>query len=368
MRAGRSKKALWMAGLVSIAVVAIASATLCLTSGCSSAGYLAQSVSGHLAILNAAKPVAAWEANPATPERLRTRLALSQQMRAFAVTDLALPDNDSYRRYADLNRSAAVWNVVAAPELSLKLKTWCFPVVGCVAYRGYFDRAEAEAFAATLREQGMEVRVYGVPAYSTLGRLPGAYFADPLLSTFIAYPEVELARLMFHELSHQVAFASGDTMFNESFATSVERFGSRRWLDAHASPQARADYLALDARRKDFRALTAGTRDALDALYKSDASDDEKRSAKAALMQRLRDDYAALRDGAWQGYAGYDAWIANANNASLGVLAAYTELVPAFDKLFEQQGRDPTRFYAQVKRLADLPKDERRAKLATLAP
>ncbi len=368
MRAGRAKKALWMTGLVTLAVVAIASATLCLASGCSSAGYLAQSVGGHLAILNAAKPVTEWEADPATPEKLRTRLELSQQMRAFAVTDLALPDNDSYRRYAHLKRSAAVWNVVAAPELSLKLQTWCFPVVGCVAYRGYFDRAEAEAFAATLREQGMEVRVYGVPAYSTLGRLPGAYFADPLLSTFIEYPEVELARLMFHELSHQVAFASGDTMFNESFATTVERIGSQRWMDGHASPQARADYLAFDARRRGLRALTAGTRDALDALYKSDASDADKRSAKVALMQHLREDYAALRDGPWKGYAGYDAWIANANNASLGVLAAYTELVPAFDKLFEQQGSDPARFYAQVKRLADLPKDERRAKLATLDP
>ena len=357
-----------MAGLATLAVVAIAGATLCLTSGCSSAGYLAQSVGGHLAILNAAKPVAEWEADPATPEKLRNRLALSQQMRDFAVTDLALPDNDSYRRYADLKRSAAVWNVVAAPELSLKLQTWCFPVVGCVGYRGYFDRAEAEAFAATLREQGMEVRVYGVPAYSTLGRLPGEYFADPLLSTFIDYPEVELARLMFHELSHQVAYASGDTMFNESFATTVERFGSQRWMDARASPQARADYLAFDARRRDFRALTTGTRDALDALYKSDASDADKRAGKAALMQRLRDDYAALRDGPWKGYAGYDAWFANANNASLGVLAAYTELVPAFERLFEQQGAIRRASTREVKRLADLPKDERRAKLATLAP
>ncbi len=357
------KKILWMAGFASLAVIVLAGATLCLTSGCSSAGYLAQSVGGHLAILNAAKPVAEWEADPATPEKLRTRLELSQQMRAFAVTDLALPDNDSYRRYAELKRSAAVWNVVAAPELSLKLQTWCFPVVGCVAYRGYFDRAEAEAFAATLRDKGMEVRVYGVPAYSTLGRLPGAYFADPLLSTFINFPEVELARLMFHELSHQVAFASGDTMFNESFATTVERFGSERWMTERAGPEARAEYLAFDARRRDFRALTTRTRDALDALYKSDASDADKRAGKAALMQRMREDYAALRDGAWQGYAGYDAWFANPNNASLGVLAAYTELVPEFDRLFEQQGRDPSRFYAEVKRLADLPKDERRAKL-----
>lgn len=353
-----------MAGVATLGVVLLAGVVLCASSGCSSAGYLAQSVEGHLAILNAARPVADWESDPAAPPKLRARLALSQQMRDFAVSELALPDNASYRRYADLKRDAAVWNVVAAPELSLKLENWCFPVVGCVGYRGYFDRKEAEAFAAQLRDKGLEVRVYGVPAYSTLGRLPGAYFADPLLSTFINYPEVELARLMFHELSHQVAFASGDTMFNESFATTVERFGSDRWMAEKASPEARAEYLAFDARRRDFRALTMRARDALDALYRSDASEDDKRAGKARVMQRMRDEYATLRDGPWQGYAGYDAWFASANNASLGVLAAYTELVPAFERIFEQQGRDPARFYAEVRRMADLPKDERRAKLA----
>ena len=358
-------KALWVAGLAALAVIGLAGAALCLASGCSSAGYLAQSVGGHLAILDAARPVADWEADPATPEALRARLVLSQQMRDFAVAELALPDNDSYRRYADLKRGAAVWNVAAAPELSLKLETWCFPVVGCVGYRGYFDREAAEAFARGLRGQGLEVRVYGVPAYSTLGRLPGAYFADPLLSTFVNYPEVELARLMFHELSHQVVYAGGDTMFNESFATTVERFGSERWMAERSSPEARAEYLAFDARRQDFRALTGRTRDALDALYKSDASDADKRAGKAALMRHMRDEYATLRDGAWHGYAGYDAWFASANNASFGVLAAYTELVPAFERLFEQRGRDPARFYDAVKRLADLPKDERRAKLAS---
>lgn len=353
-----------MAGVATLGVVLLAGVVLCASSGCSSAGYLAQSVEGHLAILNAARPVADWESDPAAPPKLRARLALSQQMRDFAVSELALPDNASYRRYADLKRDAAVWNVVAAPELSLKLENWCFPVVGCVGYRGYFDRKEAEAFAAQLRDKGLEVRVYGVPAYSTLGRLPGAYFADPLLSTFINYPEVELARLMFHELSHQVAFASGDTMFNESFATTVERFGSDRWMAEKASPEARAEYLAFDARRRDFRALTMRARDALDALYRSDVSEDDKRAGKARVMQRMRDEYATLRDGPWQGYAGYDAWFASANNASLGVLAAYTELVPAFERVFEQQGRDPARFYAEVRRMADLPKDERRAKLA----
>ena len=202
----RLKRILLVAGLATLAAAVTAVSALCLSSGCGSLGYFAQSVGGHMSLLGAARPVPEWVADSTTPPALRHRLELSQQMRDFAVDALALPDNDSYRRYAELHRGAAVWNVVAAPELSLTLETWCFPVVGCVGYRGYFDRADAEAFAETLRAQGSEVNVYGVPAYSTLGRLPGAYFADPLLSTFINYPEVELARLIFHELAHQVAY------------------------------------------------------------------------------------------------------------------------------------------------------------------
>ena len=170
----RAERALWMAGLLMVVGAALVAATACLTSGCSSLGYYAQSVDGHLKLLNAARPVPDWVADPQTPDALRQRLELSQQMRNFAVNELALPDNASYRRYAELHRNAAVWNVVAAPELGLTLKTWCFPVVGCVGYRGYFDRAEAEALALQLRAEGLEVNVYGVPAYSTLGRLPGA--------------------------------------------------------------------------------------------------------------------------------------------------------------------------------------------------
>ena len=362
MRKGWKKK-LCVAGFATLAIAALATTTVCLTSGCGSLAYLAQSANGHLSLLSAARPVPEWLTDSATPPALRERLVLSQQMRDFAVDTLALPDNASYRRYAELHRGAAEWNVVAAPELSLTLETWCFPVVGCVGYRGYFNRADADALAETLRARGLEVNVYGVPAYSTLGRLPGAYFADPLLSTFINYPEVELARMIFHELAHQVAFASGDTMFNESFATAVERIGSRRWMAERAGVAAVADYQAFDARRQDFRALTTRTREALEALYASSASDDDKRADKAALMQRMRADYAALRDGPWHGYAGYDAWFERANNASFGMLAAYTELVPQFERLFEREGRDPARFYAAVRQLASLPKEERRATL-----
>ena len=357
------KRWLLMASLGLVGVVLAASATVCLTSGCSAVSYYAQSVGGHLAIVRSARPVPEWLADAVTPAPLKLRLELSQRIRDYAVSELQEPDNASYRRYADLQRGAAIWNVVAAPELSLALQTWCFPVVGCVGYRGYYDRPDADAFGAGLRAQGLEVSVYGVPAYSTLGLLPFDAFADPLLNTFIDYPEGELARLIFHELAHQVAFAKGDTVFNESFATAIERIGSARWLADHADARARDDSEHSEARRADFRALTSRYRDAFNALYRSALSDDAKRAAKAALMARMHADYASLKAERWGGFSGYDGWFARANNASFGVLAAYNELVPNFERLFEREGRDFRRFYAEVKRLAALPQAERREAL-----
>jgi len=227
--------------LTGVAVVA-GLAALCL-GGCANLGYYWQSASGHLALMNASRPVNEWLADTATPDTLKARLALSQRIRDFAATELHLPDNPSYRRYADLKRRAAVWNVVAAPPYSLTLHTWCFPVTGCVGYRGYFKEADARAEAARLSALGLEASVYGVPAYSTLGWMNWAG-GDPLLNTFMHYPEGELARLIFHELAHQVVYAKDDTMFNESFATAVERLGGARWLAAHASDAARAEYAA----------------------------------------------------------------------------------------------------------------------------
>lgn len=345
----------------------LAAGVVCLTSGCADVGYLAQSVQGHLKILGAAKPVQRWIDDDSQPEALRERLVLSQRMRDFAVRELHLPDNRSYRAYADLKRPYAVWNVAAAPELSLKLRTWCFPVMGCVGYRGYFQQQQADAFAQSLQGPGVEVAVYGVPAYSTLGWsewLGG----DPLLSSFIGYPQGELARMIFHELAHQVAYANDDTMFNESFATSVERLGAKAWLDAQATPQARDEFAKLEQRRTAFRSLTRRYREQLDALYRSSASIDAKRRAKAALIAALKADYADLKSRAWGGFGGYDAWMSHVNNASLGMLAAYDELTPQFDALFEREGRDYERFYTAVRVLSRLPKDERRARLATPTP
>ncbi len=341
-------------------VVAVAAA--CLFSGCS-LGYYAQSVGGHLDLMHRARPVSEWVADPATPGDLRDRLNLTQRMRAFAVSALDLPDNASYRSYAGLERPAAVWNVVAAPALSLTLKTWCFPVMGCVGYRGFFDRTQADMLAAQLRAEGYEVSVYGVPAYSTLG-WTNWLGGDPLLSTFVKWPEGELARLLFHELSHQVVYVGDDTTFNESFATTVERLGGQRWLQMHGDERARSEYAALDGRRQDFRALTQAYRRRLEQLYAGQLPDADKRTRKAELMAQLRLDYQSMKTSRWNGFAGYDGWFERANNAAFGVQAAYDELVPGFERMFAAQGQDFARFYAEVRRLAVLPKAARRAELA----
>ncbi len=355
-----------MAGGGLLGTLLLAGAAVCLTSGCSTLGYYAQAAGGHFSLLGSAKPVERVLADPALDATLRQRLELSQQMRAFASTELKLPDNDSYRRYADLHRSAAVWNVVATPELSLQLKTWCFPIMGCVGYRGYYRREAADALAAQLRAEGWEVGVYGVPAYSTLG-WSNWVGGDPLLNTFIHWPEAELARLIFHELAHQVAYAADDTTFNESFAVAVERIGGRRWLQQHATPAALAEDAASEARREEFRAFTQRWRGELERLYTGPLDEAAKRRRKAELMATMRAEYAQMKATRWNGYAGYDGWFERANNASFGVLAAYNELVPQFERLFEKSGGEFNRFYVEVKALAALPKAERRAKLSALS-
>ena len=341
-------------------------AALCLASGCASEGgslsYYSQSLAGHLDLMRRARPVADWLADPATPAPLRERLQLALQMRDFAVRELALPDNPSSRRYADLGRSAAVWNVVAAPELSLTLKTWCYPLMGCVGYRGYFQRAAAEVESEAQQAAGLEVNIYGVPAYSTLG-WTNWLGGDPLLNTFVNGAESALARLIFHELAHQVVYAPGDTDFNESYATAVERLGLARW---QATSGQAIDDASASQRQRDFRAITGRARRALQLLYDSSQPDSQKRQRKAELLAEMRAEHAALKasaTGPWAGFKGYDGWFAQANNASLALQAAYDGLVPGFEQLFEQQGRDFSRFHAEVRRLADLPRAARRATL-----
>jgi predicted aminopeptidase len=348
------------------AVAALLLVLAALGAGCSHLGFYGQAVAGHLDLLQRAQPVADLIADPATPPALRERLALAQRMRDFAVTELALPDNRSYRSYSDLQRPAAVWNVVAAPELSLTLKTWCFPVAGCVGYRGYFDRQRAEASAARLRAAGYDVLVYPVPAYSTLGWLDWLG-GDPLLSTFIGWPEGELARLIFHELAHQLVYVRDDMTFNESYASAVDRLGVQRWLAAHGSPQAREAHARFEQRRGQFRALVQAARGELEAVYASGRPAAEQRAAKAEVFARLRAEHRRLREGEWGGFAGYDAWFANANNAALGIFAAYDDLVPGFEGLYRRCGGDFACLHEQARQLAALPKDERQARLREAA-
>ena len=341
---------------------------------CTPIAYYAQSAQGHLALMYAARPIDEVLADPATPADLKPRLELARRIRAFAVTDLALPDNASYHRYSDLKRRAAVWNVAAAPPDSLTLRRWCFPVVGCVGYRGYYDEAEARALAAQLeQDEGLEVRVYGVPAYSTLGWLNWAG-GDPLLSTFIRYPEGELARMVFHELAHQVVYVRDDTMFNESYATAVERLGVQRWLATQADDAARRDYAAFDARRRAFRELSRQTRRELEQVYAQKPALAHDQTALYAMkdeaMARFRQRYAQLKSewaAAGTPFNGFDAWVARANNAFFGIQAAYDELVPGFEALFAQVGGDWPRFHAAVRDLSRLGKDERQARLSALA-
>lgn len=343
-------------------------ATLLALPGCAGPligpGYYWQSVTGHLALMNAARPIDDWLQDPATPAPLRARLQTAREIRRYAADVLALPDNASYTRYADLGRRAAVYNVVAAPEFSLQLHQWCFPVTGCIGYRGYFNEDNAKAFAARLASD-LEVAVYPVPAYSTLG-WTNWLGGDPLLSTFIAYPEGELARLIFHELAHQQLYVRDDTAFNESFATAVERLGGERWLRERASQEARQAYEHFRQRRQAFRELTGRTRAQLASLYDTPGlPDTERRTQKAAIMAEFRAGYAQLRER-WGGWPGYDRWVEQANNALFGAQAAYDEWVPAFEALFEREGRDFTRFYAAARQLADLPAGQRKAALAAL--
>ena len=316
---------------------AIALAAL-LLAGCETLSYYAQAVGGHMEIMAAAQPVERLLADPQTPPDLRRRLELTQRIRDFASQELKLPENGSYRSYAALARPFVVWNVVAAPAFSLEPVKSCFPVAGCVSYRGFFAREDADEHARELRAEGHDVYVYGVPAYSTLGR-----FDDPLLSTFIQYPEGELARLVFHELAHQVAYAKDDSTFNESFAVAVERVGLRRWL---AGREADLKALAeLEARTAAFTARLEEVRERLRALYRTRLAPEEMRRRKAAELAQLKAELAKFPRLA----------AIEPDNAFLAARATYTQLVPQFEKLLAEEGGDLARFYARVKQLAADP-------------
>lgn len=331
--------------------------------GCETVGYYAQAVRGQAEVWYATRPVDAVVADPGAPAQLKERLQYAHRIREFASRELGLPDNGSYRGYADLKRPYVVWNVFAAEPYSVKPRQWCFPVAGCVAYKGYFSREEAEAFAEQLRRSGNDVHIGGVPAYSTLG-----YLSDPLLNTFMHYPPAELARLIFHELAHQLVYVSGDTIFNESFAVAVEREGVRRWMQRHGSPEALAAFHRSQERREAFQSLVLDYRARLEGLYASGGDTQVLAEGKKRIYAELDEAYQSLKRS-WGGFGGYDRWLgANANNASLASIAVYTQWVPAFESILVQTGGDLPKFYAEVRRLADMSKDDRQAHLTRLLP
>jgi predicted aminopeptidase len=330
-----------------------------LLGGCSTLNYYQQLAVGQYELLQARQPVSQLLADPATPAPLQQRLALAQAARTFASEHLQLPDNPSYRLYADIQRPYVVWNLFASPQFSLAAELSCFPVAGCVAYRGYYLEADARAAAARLKQQGLDTYVAGVEAYSTLG-----WFDDPLLSSMLQGDDQRLAALIFHELAHQRLYVSDDSSFNESFASFVEQQGLRQWLASRAEleldPSARQQ-------REQFTALVLASRERLSALYARDLPEATLRAGKAAEFSRLRADYQGLREREWAGRGRYDGWInAPLNNAKLLPFGLYEQWLPAFAVLFKRAGADWPRFYQRAEQLAGLPLPERNRALQAL--
>lgn len=331
---------------------------LLVLTGCAKVDYYTQSIRGHAEVLLKSRPIVDLLADTRMPPQLKEKLALALKIRGFASSRLGLPDNGSYRSYADLKRQYVVWNVFAAPELSTEPKEWCFPIVGCVAYRGYFDRHAAESFAATLHNEGWDVYVAGVPAYSTLG-----WFDDPVLNTVIRQREEDLAGLIFHELAHQMVYIKGDSSFNESFATVVELEGTRRWFGRQGVAQRAKVYRLKKERGRQVVDLVMGYRRRLEKVYAGVESDAWKRSNKTRLFIKLKRDYRHLKRE-WDGYSGYDHWFSqDLNNAHLASIGTYHQYVPAFRRLLAQFNGDLAKFYRAVAQLGRLPKAVREAKL-----
>ena len=332
--------------------------------GCSAAEFYWQGVSGQVDLLSRARPIP--EVVRDMPDgTLKTKLAHVQAMRAFATRELGLPENGSYTRYAVVGRPYVVWNVFAAPQFSLSARQWCFPVAGCVAYRGYFAEADARAEADRLAAEGYDVHVGGVPAYSTLG-----WFDDPVLSTFIRYRDAELARLVFHELAHQLVYVKDDTSFNESFAVAVEEAGLARWQMAQKenpdSAQFAADVARIQRMRNDFRSMIRTTRDQLAKLYASDVSGNEKLARKAMIFADMGKEHDRIKAES-NGTVVFDRWFAGgANNAGIISAGLYADRVPQFAALLAEEHGDLPRFYDRVRALAAMPKVERDHALAAL--
>jgi predicted aminopeptidase len=326
--------------------------------------YVMQAARGQLQIINAREPIASVVQDPKEPGDLKKRLQTVQEARAFASRELGLPNNKSYTSYADLEREYVVWNVVATPEFSVEPREWCFPIVGCVGYRGYFKEAKAEEFAAKLRKEGLDAVVEGVPAYSTLGK-----FNDPILNTMMGYGDDELATIMFHELSHQVIYIPDDSSFNEAFAVVVEREGLARWLAAHDRSADLAHHRERRERQAESIHIIARHRDRLAALYASGVAPEVMRQRKAEEFAALIADLKAL-DARYHVKSRLVAELESAppNNARLASLATYYDCVPGFERVLDSVHHDLPRFYDEVRSLAKLPREQRHARLCASKP
>ena len=341
--------------LVRVCVLTVAAALL---SGCGSVGYYSQAVGGHFKLMRARQSIDELLSNDKTSPELREKLQTLMDARQFASEHLLLPDNDSYSTYVETGREAVTWNVVAAEEFSLQARTWCFPVAGCVSYRGYFDRADADEYAAELAQENYDVAVGGASAYSTLG-----WFDDPVLDTMLRGGDVRYVGTLFHELAHQVLYVKNDSTFNEAFATFVEQIGVHAWLRNRGEADRIAAYDASQKRVEGFVGLLKQTRDSLQTLYARDLPEDAMREAKRVLFEQMRVDYEALKLS-WGGYAGYDNWFKRElNNARLVAVSTYRRNVPAFHALYKKAGQDMATFYALAKSLSELGYSERQQRL-----
>ncbi len=334
--------------------ILISICTLLMICGCETAHYYGQAIRGQYSILEKRQPISEIIADPNTPESLRQRLAYILTVRQFAESELRLPVKNNYLTYVGLEKPFVVWNVFAAPEFSLKPKTWCYPIVGCAAYRGYFAETDAKKYADGLNAEGYDVYVAGVTAYSTLG-----WFDDPVLSTFIHNSKLRSAALIFHELAHQVIYIKGDTTFNESFATAVEQEGVQRWLAISQTPSIYGDYLKSYVRHQEFIRLVLRYRRMLESLYQSDTSDLAKRAKKATLISDLQLDFDLLKSGD-SGLSAYDDWMKySLNNAKIASVSAYHDYVPAFQRMLAQNQGDLEQFYRACRKLSRTSQNER---------
>jgi predicted aminopeptidase len=345
-------------------------------SGCQTIGFYSQAIRGQYQIFAHQQLIEKLIADPQTPAKLRAQLQLVQDLRAFAKDQLKLPVDGHYRKYADVHREYVVWNVQAAPEFSLQPRTWWYPMVGSLEYRGYFSEKGARHYAAGIAKKGDDVYVDGVEAYSTLG-----WFKDPILNTFITRREPDLAEVIFHELGHQRVFARGDTDFNEAFATTVGQEGARRWLRASGKTNLLEKYESELRRNDQFVHLIMSTREQLEKVYGDTldkdgkvkaaatppASPAELKQAKERVFADLRSNYQKLKES-WGGYNGYDEWFSRElNNAQLNTIANYYDFLPAFERVLAMNGNDMEKFYVEVERLSNMSKDERHQWLRNLA-